>query len=59
MCLPVFIGQLDELHWIGCNIDCEVEKMGDSVTNSLNKYDRTNDLVEVDVVIQGKNLRES
>ena len=51
---PVNVIQLDELDWIGLDVDGKVEEVTDGVYEGLDKDCNTSDLVNVDVVVKRK-----
>ena len=56
MVTPVDVVHLDKLDWVRLNVDCKVEEVAARVNESLNKDQRSRDLVKVDVVVQRKYL---
>ena len=56
---PVFVGELDKLDWVGLDVDCYVDQMAHGVDNGLDEDEDTNQLVKVDVVIQGNDGGQS
>ena len=49
---PVLSSELDKFHWIWLNIDGKIAQMHDCMEPGLEKYDTSDDFVNVNVVIQ-------
>ena len=54
MIIPILVSEKQILHWVWLDVDSNVDQVTERVKHAKDKYENSNQLVKVDVVVEGE-----